>query len=81
MEKLAKRVKEGEGMLQRLRSDAEKDSATYYIKTMRKLIDVGGANVEYPTTERSRLQGMLDSVNAEKRETFEKRYAATQIGT
>lgn len=75
LQKLEKRAKEGEGMLQRLRSEAEKESAAYYIKTMRKLIDGSTDSVDYPSVERRRIQGMLDSVSAAKRETFEKRYA------
>ena len=73
-QKLEKRVKEGEGMLERLRSDAEKESAAYYMKTMRKIIDGGADGVDYASAERGRLQGMLGSVSTAKRDTFEKRY-------
>lgn len=75
LQKLEKRVKEGEGMLGRLRSEAEKESAEYYIKTMRKLIDIGANGADYPGTERSRLQGMLNSVSAAKKESFQIRYS------
>ena len=72
-QKLEKRVKEGERMMERLRSDAEKESAAYYMKTMRKIIDGGADSFDYASAERGRLQGMLGSVSTAKRETFEKR--------
>ena len=60
-------------MMERLRSEAEKESAAYYMKTMRKIIDGGADSVDYVSAERGRLQGMLGSVSTAKRETFEKR--------
>jgi hypothetical protein len=59
-EQLARRVKQGSGMAERLRSEAEKESAAYYMKVIQKLID--GAEVIWlvPKTRRSSVLNRVD---------------------